>query len=197
MVPLHLAQAQQQEDRADGVGLAPDGAVEPGDGVDEDDQRGNECPLAVDTKLGREEPDRCRESQVGEYRDELHALADVAAGQEADRTEEQHVDGRIVDESRPVVETNGTVLGDVIGPVLERRQVGREARPWQQNVCDDEAKDQTQGQEYDDGGNPCDGTTRDGTTRFSRRGPLWAVLSRARSCHPFRPPGRALRWSGV
>ena len=38
-VLLQLAQAQQQEDGADGVGLAPDGAVEPRDGVDDDDQR--------------------------------------------------------------------------------------------------------------------------------------------------------------
>ena len=67
--------------------------------------------------------------------------------------EQKQVDGRVVDEAWPVVEADRAVLGDVVAPALERAQVVGEARPRQENVCDDEAEDQTQGQENDDGGN--------------------------------------------
>ena len=191
VVLLELAQSQQEEDRADGVRLAPDGAVEPGDRVDDDDQGGDEGAAPRDAHLPNHDPDEGSEPEVGQHREQLHALADVAATQEADEAEQKQVDGRIVDEAGSVVEADGAVLSDVVAPGPECTEVVGEARPRQQNVCDDEAEEQTQGQENDDGENCCNGTTRS-----RRRTPLWAVLSRTRACQPWSP-GRALRWSGV
>ncbi len=198
MILLQLAKPEKQEDGTNRVGLAPDGAVEPGDRVHQNDQGGKEGASIVAAHILDQSPDDRGQAQVGENGQDLRAaFSHVAAGEKTDNAQQEQVNRRIVDEAGPGVEADGAMLGNVVTPTLERAEVVRKARPRQEDVCDDEAEDQTQGQENDDGGNSCDGTTRDGTDRSCRRAPLWAALTQTRSCQPTRPPGRALRWSGV
>jgi hypothetical protein len=126
---LQLSQAQQQEDGADCVGLPPDGAVEPGDRVEEDDRGSDQGAAAGTPEFPDHDPNDPRQGEVRENRQDLDALADAPAGQEADQAEEEQVDGRVVDESRSIVEPDRAVRGDVVAPVLERTQVVGEARP--------------------------------------------------------------------
>ena len=72
--------AEQEEDDAERVDLAPDDAVEPGDRVDDHD-RGTEQrqPLAP-TELADHRPDEVADREVGEDRRDLDQVADAAQG---------------------------------------------------------------------------------------------------------------------
>src|ERR1035437_2261685 len=110
----------------------------------------------------------------------------------AEQVEQQQVYGRVVEEARGAVVAHGSLGGEAIRPVLERPEVGLEARTRQEDVCDDETKGEAQREENDEGGNQ-----RGGSCRSRRRAPSRAGLSYARACQRKRPPGRGLRWSGV
>ncbi len=189
------AQAQQQKDRADRIGLAPDGAVEPGDGVENHDAGCDEGPAARRAELLDHDVHDRGQGQVGQDRHVLDGLAaDPADEREqlALNEQEEQVHRRVVEEAGPAVEPYRPVARQRRAPAAERPQVVGEPGPWKQNVCDDEAEGQPYGKEDDDG-------RKEGarTARSRRRVPRRAGLSHARACQAKRPPGRALRWSGV
>ena len=75
VVAPQLAQAEQQEDDADRVDLAPDDAVEPGDRVDDRDERArSRATLAPAAELEDHRPDEPADGQVGEDRRDLDQL---------------------------------------------------------------------------------------------------------------------------
>jgi hypothetical protein len=50
-VLLQLTKAQQEEDRAYRIGLAPDCAVEPGDRIDKNDRGGDQGPAVAGAEV--------------------------------------------------------------------------------------------------------------------------------------------------
>ena len=113
---------------------------------------------------------------------------------QAEDPQEEQIDGRVVEEARLVVEARAA-SGRRAGRSSPGRKRGRRGSPTPEArtyaMMRRRARPRTRR------------TTMVGTdelqilARSRRRVPPRAGLSHARACQPKRPPGRALRWSGV
>ena len=132
-IPQQRSQTEKHEERADDVRLAPDRAVEPGDGIEQDDRGRAHRPPPRRTQLLRHHEDDTGQGQVREDRDQLDRLTDATErrDEQAQDPQEEQVDGGIVQEAGLVVEPHRALRDELAAPSLERSEVGREARPRQ------------------------------------------------------------------
>ena len=157
------SQREQQEDDAHRIDLAPDDAVEPADGVHDGDECSAERQTAAATQLQDHRPHQPADGQIGEDRRDLDEVADAAhdASDDADQPQDVQVAGRVVVEEISLVEARWAVRREVVRPEPERAQIHSESRPRQQ-VCDDESKGETEGEDHED---RADGSLRPGQPR--------------------------------
>ena len=186
-----VAQGQEQEDHAERIDLTPDRAIEPGHRVDQDQDRPDPRRPTRPPELDDEAVDQPGQDDVGQDRRQLDQVADPADGvpDDPDQPQDVQVARGVVDERDPAVEAQRAVGGEIAGPCLERSAVGAEAGTGQQDVCDDEAEGEPDGQDQEE---------RPGGLERPRRRP-GASVGRTGSggCQGGPPPARALRWSGV
>ena len=194
VVAPQLAQAEQQEDHADRIDLAPDDAVEPADRVDDRDERGDEGDAAPPAELEDHRPDEPADGQVGEDRRHLdQGDADPAdrLSDEPEHPQDVQIARGVVVEEVALVEAVQALAGEVDRPRAERPEVHAEAGSGEE-VCDDEAEGKTEREDHED---RADGSLRPG---YPRR----------RSCASLGPAGRGAshrerllhergRWTGA
>ncbi len=186
-----LAQAEEQEDDAERIDLAPDRAVEPGDRIDHDQDRPDAGRPARPAELPDERMDEPGQNDVGQDRRQLDQVADPADGvaDEPDQPQDVQVAGGVVDEEPTTVEPVRSVRRQLAGPGLKRVPVRAEAGAREQDVCDDEAEGQPEDQDRDE--------RQGGLERPRRRCGASVGHTGSGGCQGGPPPARALRWSGV
>ena len=138
-----LAHGEHEEERAEGIDLGPDGAVEPGDRDEQEHAGRRDGAATARPELGGQGEDRQGQGQVGEDRRQLEEAVDrdpERLRDEPEAPQDVQVAGRVVDEDRAVVEAPRPVLGELHGPPAEAREVDLEPGAGQKDVCDDESK---------------------------------------------------------
>ena len=186
-----FTQTEQEEHNPERVHLAPDRTVEPGDRVDHDDDGRQPGAAARTAELEHHRMDEPGQCDVGQDRRQLDQVADSAQRVADDAKQPQHVQvaRRVVGKIAGSIEATRAVRGEVSGPGLKTAAIHPEAGARQQDVCDDEAEGESEGQDRDE---------RPGGLERPRRCSR-APVGRARSgdYQGGPPPARALRWSGV
>ena len=100
VVPPQFADAEEQEDQAEGIDLGPDRAVEPGDRVDDEQERAQERRPARAAELHDELVDEVPDRDIREDRRQLDQVADAAEGvaDDPDQPQDIEVAGGVIDE---------------------------------------------------------------------------------------------------
>ena len=163
-VAPQLAQAEQEEDDADRVDLAPDDAVEPADRVDDGDERRREREAVRPPSsriIDQTSQPMARSARIGRDLDQVDADAAERLPDDAEHPQHVQVAGRVVVEEVALVEAHGPVRGEVARPEPERAEVHPEAGSGEE-VCDDEAEGETEREDHED---RADGSLRPGQPR--------------------------------
>ena len=128
VIAPQLAQAEQQEHHAERVDLAPHGAVEPADRVEDEEQGREERHGLARSELAGHRPGEIADRRIGQDRRELDQVADATQPRcdRADEPQDVHVARGVVDESA-LVERSRTLGRQAARPPLERDDVGPEA----------------------------------------------------------------------
>ena len=126
-VAPQLAQAEQQEHDAERVDLAPHGAVEPADRVEDEEQGREQRHRLARSELAGHRPGEVADRRIGQDRRELDQVADAAQprSDRADEPQDVHVARGVVDEPA-LVERSRTLGRQAARPPLERDDVGPE-----------------------------------------------------------------------
>ena len=127
-VAPQLAQTEQQEYHAERVDLAPHGAVEPADRVEDEEQGREQRHRLARAELAGHRPGEVADRRIGQDRRQLDQVADAAQprSDRADEPQDVHVARGVVDEPA-LVERSRTLGRQAARPPLERDDVGPEA----------------------------------------------------------------------
>ena len=164
-VAPQLAQAEQHEDDAEGVDLAPDDAVEPADRVHDRDEgapaRARRSRPPSSRTIDQTSQPIARSAMIGGtlISSTLTPPSDLA--DDPDQPQHVHVAGRVVVEEVAVVEAQRPVRRELARPESEGSQVVVKSGPGEQ-VCDDEPKGEP---EREDDQDRADGSLRPGRPR--------------------------------
>ena len=159
-VAPELAQAEQEEDDAERVDLAPHHAVEPGDRIEDGDGgRGKGQPVAT-TELADHRPRQPADRKVGQDRRDLDEVADAPdrVADDPDEPQDVEVARRVVMEEVAVIEAARAVIGEVPRPEPEGVEVDLETGS-RKEAGDDEAEDEAEHEDHED---RADGSLRPG-----------------------------------
>ncbi len=146
-----LAHGEQQEHRPERVDLPPDDRVEPGDRVDQHDDRREPRAAVGDAEVEDHPVHDIGEDDVGDDRRQLDQVADATrrVADDADEPQRVQVAGRVVGEEAAVVEAVRAFGREVVRPEPEQVQVAVEARSAESfdPVCHDQADDESDEQD--------------------------------------------------